>query len=249
MAPTVVVTPGQGKAANDFAADHTACAALADQQIAMAKNAANNQIVGNALLNAVAGAGNSAGAGASKSTVAANAATRALSAGVASEQAAQDTLQRQFDIAYSQCMYAKGDIVPGFGSPVATSPSFAPNLLQTARSTLLGVWRGSYVCGQGETGVQLSFNELRSDGGITGTFSFFSLPGQNNAANGECTLTGQLDLAGQQLSFDPGTWINQPPGYAAVGFSAPIPSPTAPKIVGTITYPGCSQINANKMSG
>jgi len=114
MAPTVVATPGPGKTLTAFAADHGACAALADQQIAVAKNAANNQIVGTALLNAVVGGGSSAAAGASNGEVAANSVASGVTAGAANAQAAEATLQQQYDVAYSACMYAKGDNVPGY---------------------------------------------------------------------------------------------------------------------------------------
>jgi hypothetical protein len=43
--------------------------------------------------------------------------------GVAPEQAASTTvLQVRYDRAYVQCMYAKGNVVPGMGTPGATVP-------------------------------------------------------------------------------------------------------------------------------
>ena len=99
MAPTVVVTPGPSKSSADFATDQTACAAQANQQMAPAIQAANTQLVGNALL----------------------AVTPSQTA--QSTQSAQVTLQRQYDAAYSQCMYAKGDIVPGMTPTAAEEPA------------------------------------------------------------------------------------------------------------------------------
>jgi hypothetical protein len=84
MAPTVTATAGPGKLPADFAADQTACAAQANQQMAPAVQAANNQIVGNALL------------------------------GSSTSQTTQANLQQQYNVAYSQCIYAKGDSVPGW---------------------------------------------------------------------------------------------------------------------------------------
>jgi hypothetical protein len=249
-APTVVVTPGPGKSPSDFAADNSACTVQGNQQIAAAKNAANNQIAGTALLSAAVNAGNSAGTGAKKSVVAANAAEGAVIAAIASEGAAQARLQRQFDVAYSECISAKGDIIPGFTwalvGPGSASPASVPTLMQVARSSLLGVWRGSYVCVQGETGVELSFNELRDDGVVVGTFSFFNLPGHSNAASGEYTIIGQLDIGEQRVYLDPETWIRQPPGYIPVGLSISFPSAQTHEISGTITNPGCSQILVDK---
>jgi hypothetical protein len=98
MAPTVVVTPGPSKSSADFAVDQTGCTAQANQQMAPAIQAANTQLVGNALL----------------------AVTPSQTA--QSTQSAQVTLQRQYDAAYSQCMYAKGDIVPGMTPTAAEEP-------------------------------------------------------------------------------------------------------------------------------
>jgi hypothetical protein len=122
MAPTVVATPGFGKSPAEFAADHSACAVLADQQVAAAKTAANNQIFGSALLGAAVGGGGTAANGGSNGDVAANAAGNALSAGAATAQTAQATVQRQYDFDYGQCMFAKGNVVPGFAPPIVAEP-------------------------------------------------------------------------------------------------------------------------------
>jgi hypothetical protein len=124
MTPTVVVTPGFGKSPADFAADNTACATLADQQLGAAKNTANNQIFGAALLGAAFGGGGTAASGGSNGDVAANAAGNALANGAATAQTAQAMLQRQDDYNYSECMVAKGNVVPGFASTqVVAEPS------------------------------------------------------------------------------------------------------------------------------
>jgi hypothetical protein len=97
LAPTVVVTPGPGKSAADFTADQAGCAAQANQQIAPAIQAANSQIVGNTLL------------GVTPDVTAQSA------------QSTQATLQQQYNVSYSACMHAKGDIVPGY-APVVAEP-------------------------------------------------------------------------------------------------------------------------------
>ncbi len=114
MAPSVAATPGPGKMPTDLASDTTACAAQANQQMAPAIQAANNQVAGTVLLNAVIGGGGSAAAGASNSEVAANSVANGATAGAANAQAAAATLQQQYDVAYSQCMYARGDNVPPY---------------------------------------------------------------------------------------------------------------------------------------
>jgi hypothetical protein len=228
QSPTVVVAPAQDKSPSAFAADNSTCTAVATQQGEAAKNSANMQIAGSAVMNAAFSAGNSVAAGARGSMVAANAATGALTSAIASGQAAQATLQRRFDLAYAECMYARGNSLPGFASgsakPASAVLGSAQNLMQIARSRFLGVWRGSYVCSQGETGVDLSFSELHDDGSVLGTFSFYNLPGESNSATGVYTLIGQLDIRNQIVYLDPGTWIRQPPGYGPVGVSISFPS-------------------------
>ncbi len=93
MSPSVVATPGPGKLPADLASDHAACAAQANQQMAPAIQAANNQVAGTALQNLMTGTGDNA--------VDVN--TQATSA-----------LQQQYDSAYSACMYAKGDNIPPY---------------------------------------------------------------------------------------------------------------------------------------
>ncbi len=93
MMPTVTATPGPGKLPADFASDHAACAAQANQQMASAVQAANNQVAGTALQNILTGTGDNA--------VDVN--TQATSA-----------LQQQYDSAYSACIYARGDNVPPY---------------------------------------------------------------------------------------------------------------------------------------
>jgi hypothetical protein len=91
MAPTVTATAGPGKLPADLAADHTACVAQTNQQMAPVVQAANNQVAGTALQNVLTGTGDNA---------------------VAVNTQATATLQQQYDAAYSACMYAKGDNVP-----------------------------------------------------------------------------------------------------------------------------------------
>lgn len=93
MAPTVVATPGPYRSPADFAADHGACAAQANQQLAPAVAAANNQVAGTAMLNVMTGTGANA---------------------VDVNTQATAALQQQYDNTYSACMYARGDNVPPY---------------------------------------------------------------------------------------------------------------------------------------
>ena len=109
MTPTVIATPGPGKLPADLASDHIACTAQANQQMAPAVQAANNQVTGTALQNVLTGTGDNA---------------------VDVNTQATATLQQQYDTAYSACMYAKGDNVPPYymqptyyAEPTETTPT------------------------------------------------------------------------------------------------------------------------------
>jgi hypothetical protein len=89
MTPTVAARPGLGKTPGDFAADNSVCAAQANQQIATAKAESNNQVMATLL-------------------------TTDANTAAATMQSNSVALQQQLDIAYSACMYAKGETVPGY---------------------------------------------------------------------------------------------------------------------------------------
>jgi len=93
LTPTVAVMPAPGKPLEIFAAEQTACKQFAEQQILAARNQLSNQILGAAL---------------------APNASDPLASGQAAAQAGTPVLQQQYDTAYSQCMYAKGNQVPGY---------------------------------------------------------------------------------------------------------------------------------------
>jgi uncharacterized protein YcfJ len=113
--PTVAVLPGAGKSFEAFAADQAVCKQYASAQVAGQADRANALGVGGAVLGTVLGAGlgaavgggNGAGIGAASGAVAGTALGAGSSAG------AQGSIQAQYDVAYEQCMYSKGNQVPG----------------------------------------------------------------------------------------------------------------------------------------
>jgi TPR repeat protein len=119
--------------------------------------------------------------------------------------------------------------------------------LQVVRHVLLGgVWSGSYLCRQGETGVDLVFDELNDDGVVHANFTFFSLSGKNNAESGKYSLFGQYNITENQLYMTPNKWIRMAPNYVPVGFTASSPSHESYTITGIIASPGCNQIHVEK---
>ena len=116
MAPTVPVMPGANKPFDQFAADQQTCQAYANSQTAPMAAQANNQAAGGALLTTVLGAGLGAafGGGRGAAIGAASGAVVGGSMAARNSSMAGMGIQQQYDIFYSQCMYARGDQVPGF---------------------------------------------------------------------------------------------------------------------------------------
>jgi peptidoglycan hydrolase-like protein with peptidoglycan-binding domain len=129
MGPTVQVMPGTGKSFEVFQADQAVCEQYANDQVAGARKEANQQAVGTALLGTALGAGLGAAAGSAGTGAAAGAVVGTGIAAGNAQQAGQ-TIQQQYDNAYSQCMYSRGEQVPGFEPapppPVAAAPAPPP---------------------------------------------------------------------------------------------------------------------------
>ncbi|MDR3537055.1 MAG: glycine zipper family protein [Acetobacteraceae bacterium] len=124
MGPSVAVMPAPGKPFDVFQSDQALCKQYADGQVAGGAQQANNQqvltgVVGTALgagLGAAIGGGRGAAIGAGAGALGGT----AVGAGPA--QQAQYSLQQRYDMAYSQCMYSRGNQVPGF----TAAPSYPP---------------------------------------------------------------------------------------------------------------------------
>ncbi|MBB2158531.1 glycine zipper family protein [Gluconacetobacter diazotrophicus] len=126
--PTVQVMPPPTKPFEIFQADDRLCRNFAASQVAGQAEHANNRalaagLIGTALgagLGAAAGGGYGAGIGAGGGAIAGTAVGSSGSAG------AQGGIQGQYDTAYAQCMYSKGNIVPGVTPPPPPPGAYGP---------------------------------------------------------------------------------------------------------------------------
>ena len=125
MGPSRMALPGNGKSYDDFARDDANCRQMASYQTpnpgeTAVRDAAVGTAVG-ALAGAAIGGKRGSGVGAGLGLLAGSA------AGAESSQAANYAAQRQYDDAYTQCMYASGHkvSVPGrvHARPVAPPPA------------------------------------------------------------------------------------------------------------------------------
>jgi len=113
--PSVMVLPGDGKSFDQFRADDYECRQFASGQAGATpeqasvesgvKSAAVGTAVG-AVAGALLGGHKGAGVGAGAGLLVGSA------AGAGAAQRSSYTLQQRYDMAYTQCMYAKGEKVP-----------------------------------------------------------------------------------------------------------------------------------------
>ena len=121
--PSVTVLPTPGKPFEVFQADDVVCRQWASQQIGQTpQEAANQSTATGAVAGTVIGAGLGAAIGAAAGHVGTGAAIGAGSgllvgtaAGANAGQVSGREAQRRYDSAYMQCMYSKGNQVPGMG--------------------------------------------------------------------------------------------------------------------------------------
>lgn len=149
LGPTVQVMPGPGKSFDAFQFDQAGCRQFAEQSVAGQAQNANNRAVGAAALTTVLGAGLGAaiGGGRGAGIGAASGLVGGAAIGGAGSSNQQFTIQQQYDNAFAQCMFAKGNMVPGFGPMMVEPPPppFAgPDLTRAVQTQLvrLGYMRG-----------------------------------------------------------------------------------------------------------
>jgi hypothetical protein len=130
LGPSVAVMPAPGKPFDLFVAEENVCRQYAAQQVgrtpsqtagtSVAAGAATGTVLGAATGAALGALSGHAGLGA-----AAGAGTGLLlgtAAGSNAGYASSWVLQSRYDIAYQQCMYAKGNQVPGVAWPATLAP-------------------------------------------------------------------------------------------------------------------------------
>lgn len=129
MGPTVAVMPGPNKPFAAFQNDDAACRYFAQQQVAGQAENANNSQVGTAIIGTVLGAGLGAalGGGRGAAVGAGAGALGGTAVGAGGAERAGYSAQQQYNIAYSQCMYAHGNQVQGYAAaPSAAMPPPPP---------------------------------------------------------------------------------------------------------------------------
>jgi uncharacterized protein YcfJ len=123
-APSVYIAPGRNKPPEVFAQDQAVCGNYANQVSAQVAQQVNNQQFGSAVVGTILGAGLGAAIGGGRGAAigAASGATAGTLYGAQSSAYGQLSVQQQYDYAYSQCMYSRGNQIPGFTPNVYQLP-------------------------------------------------------------------------------------------------------------------------------
>ena len=154
--PNVSVLPGPGKPFEVFMADDALCRQWAQRQIGGVSPSENRNenIAGGAVIGTAVGAALGAALGSASGNAGAGAAIGGAvgllsGTAVGSDAGAGSTyqLQRRYDIAYQQCMYAKGNQIPG-SVPVRRSYVPPPPPPAYSSQEIWVVVPGQYVNGK-----------------------------------------------------------------------------------------------------
>jgi hypothetical protein len=168
MGPTVQVFPAQGKPFDQFQYEQAGCKQYAQQAVAGQADSANQRAAGTAVIGTLLGAGLGAAIGAAGGNAGAGAAVGAgaglaggAGVGAMSSSNNQVSIQDQYNNAYAQCMYAKGNMVQGYGPmmqqpppPMSAPPAQAAAPVATAsplvQATQEQLIRLGYLSGQAD---------------------------------------------------------------------------------------------------
>ncbi len=133
--PSVMSLPGQGKSFEEFRQDDAVCRQFAFEQIGgvSGQQAAQDSAVKSAVVGTIIGAAAGAAIGSASGDMGAGAAIGGgagllYGSAVGSSYASGSyyEAQRRYDYAYMQCMYAKGNQIPGYRRSVIRRQESAP---------------------------------------------------------------------------------------------------------------------------
>ncbi len=149
LGPTVQVMPGPGKSFEAFTFDQAGCKQYAESSVAGQAQNANNRAVGAAAIGTVLGAGLGAAIGGGRGAAigAGSGAIAGTGLGMGSSSNEQYSIQQQYDNAFAQCMYSKGNMVPGYGPMMVNSPPPGPPDISLTAAVQQQLMRLGYLRG------------------------------------------------------------------------------------------------------
>ncbi len=126
LAPSVQVMPGPNKPMQVFQQDDAACRQYADGQAG--PDESGSTVAGSAIVGTILGAGLGAAFGGGRGAAIGAASGAIAGTGYGASAAAQQqyTQQQRYDNAYVQCMYSRGNQVPGAAGAAPPPPGAQP---------------------------------------------------------------------------------------------------------------------------
>ena len=124
LGPTVTVFPAAYKPFDVFQRDQFECGQFASAQVAGGAEAVNNRAVGATVVGTALGLALGAATGNGRAATTGAVAGGVIGAAVGANETARGEagLQRRYNIAYSQCMYSRGNQVQGYQAYAAPPP-------------------------------------------------------------------------------------------------------------------------------
>ncbi len=129
LGPTVAVMPAPGKPFDVFQGDQALCKQYASDQVQGGAQQANNRQVGTAIVGTLLGAGLGAALGGGRGAAigAGAGALGGTAVGAGPSSRSNYSMQQLYDLGYAQCMYSRGNQVPGYQpSGAGPGPEYAP---------------------------------------------------------------------------------------------------------------------------
>ncbi|WP_267887811.1 serine/threonine-protein kinase [Streptomyces sp. NBRC 109706] len=117
---------------------------------------------------------------------------------------------------------------------------------ESGSASVVGEWRGSYFCTQGETGLTLTIAPDGDDGRLAATFTFFPLSSDSNAQRGSFAMSGFQD--GSHVELEGDHWIDRPGSYLMVDLSGDVRASDPDAMDGRVlsTQSGCSTFSVSR---
>lgn len=114
-------------------------------------------------------------------------------------------------------------------------------------SAIVGKWRGSYTCMQGNTGLLLTV--ARTDGGtLSGEFAFFAVAGNPGVPDGRFVVDVSFSPGSGHVEFKAVEWIERPNDYLMVDLAGQL-SEDGRRIDGKVQYSGCADFHVAREGG
>jgi hypothetical protein len=112
---------------------------------------------------------------------------------------------------------------------------------------LTGYWRGTYRCGQGLTGVNLTIRQGFGSA-FDAVFHFYAVPQNPGVPTGCFRMRGRIDPYTRQfnLTSDDSQWIIRPPDYIVANASGTV-APDGRSMSGKIESDSCSTLELQRI--